>query len=228
MHRNRVNPKTKRQLPEDLRIPVILSSLFPLQKKILQHICSVNNATYKTLMQYTDRDRITILQSIKPLIKYRYIEEKRLNPEVEKSKLIFSSTSKGFSYAWALGLVNTKDITKIKKDDTIIDYVKFIGEVFTPLQHKEMLGLLFTELANGSLDYEENNEDRKKDLIKESFRSALFALIQKENYDSHFLSDNRTVEWLRKLYSIEELKMMKRHFIQIKNNLDDTIKRLPG
>jgi hypothetical protein len=223
-----VSPKTKKQLTEDLKIPVILSSLFPLQKKILQHICSVNDATYKTLMLYTDRDRITILQSIKPLIKHRYIEEKRLNAEIEKSKLIFSPTPKGFSYAWALRLVNTNDITKIKKDDTIIDYVKFIDEVFAPLQHKEMLGLLFAELANGRLDYEENDENRKKNLIKESFSSALFALIQKENYDSKFLLDNSTVEWLKKLYSIKELKMMKRHLIQIKNNVDDTIKGLSG
>ena len=220
-------PKINRQPAEDFRIPVILSSLYPLQKKILQHICSVNNATYKTLIQHTDRDRTTILQSLKPLTKFQYIEEKGLNPRVEKSKLIFSPTSKGFSYAWVLGLVSTKDITKIKEHDTIIDYVKFIDEVFTPLQHKEMLGLLFIELANGRLDYEENDESRKKNLIKESFRNALYELIQKENYDSQFLSNNRTVEWLRKLYSAPELRMMKRHLTQIKNNLDDTIMRLP-
>jgi hypothetical protein len=221
-------PKIDRQTAEDFRIPVILSSLYSLQKKLLQHICSVDNATYKTLMKHTDRDRITILQSLKPLVKFQYIEEKRLDPKSEKSKSIFSPTSKGFSYAWALGLVNTKDITKIKKYDTIINYVKFIDEVFAPSQHKEMLGLLFTELANGRLDYEENNENKEKDLVKESFRNALFELIQKENYDSQFLSNRRTLEWLTKLYSITELRMIKRRFTQVKNNLDDTIKRLPG
>jgi hypothetical protein len=97
-----------------------------------------------------------------------------------------------------------------------------------PHIHEEMLGTLFAELANGKLDYEEENEDKKKELIKESFHNALFGLVKKDNYDFRFLSDNRTLDWLRKLYSVEELKTMKRHLIQIKNNLENTIKRLPG
>jgi hypothetical protein len=133
------------------------------------------------------RDRVTILQSLKPLLQYRYIEERRLNPGLQKSMLIFSPTPKGYSYAWTLGLVETKDITKIERDDAIIDYVKFIEKAFAASQHKEMLGSLFTELANGKLDYEEKNEDKKRELIKDSFSNALFELIQKEDFDFRYI-----------------------------------------
>ena len=42
--------------------PPSLSS--DLQEKILQIICSNKDVTYKTLMEKTKRDRITVLQSV--------------------------------------------------------------------------------------------------------------------------------------------------------------------
>jgi hypothetical protein len=44
-----------------------------LQEKILRHISKTPNADYKTISKETDRDRITILQSLQPLMKRHYI-----------------------------------------------------------------------------------------------------------------------------------------------------------
>jgi hypothetical protein len=52
-----------------------------LQDKILAHICRTKDADYKTLSKETDRDRITLKQSIDPLIKRRYITAEKVNPE---------------------------------------------------------------------------------------------------------------------------------------------------
>ena len=81
-------------LPEDM-----LTS--DLQEKILLHACTTTNADYKTISKETDRDRITILQSLQGLFRRHYIEKKKIFPQYEKSKLIFSPTPKGIVYALA-------------------------------------------------------------------------------------------------------------------------------
>jgi predicted transcriptional regulator len=49
-----------------------------LQEKILRHISKTPNADYKTISKETDRDKITILQSLQPLMKRHYIYKQRL------------------------------------------------------------------------------------------------------------------------------------------------------
>ena len=140
--------KAKVNLPDDFGVPCFLA-LSPLQKEILKHVCTVPEATYSTLTQGLDGDRVTILQSLKSLVKYRYIEQKRLSPEHEKSKLIFIPTFKGFSEVWPS--VNAKDITNTRKDNEITRYVKFVDQVFSSSQQIEMLRFLFDRLADGYL-----------------------------------------------------------------------------
>src|SRR5919202_645473 len=105
-----------------MRVPILLV-LTDLQANILRHVCNTNNATYKTLMEKIHKDRITILQSLESLIKYRYIEKKKVNPNHEKSKLVFIPTHKGISYAWFnLKDIDIKKIIKVNADDVITQY----------------------------------------------------------------------------------------------------------
>jgi predicted transcriptional regulator len=207
-------------------IPILLT-LSELQHRILLHICMTNDASYNTLMKCVNRDRITILQSLESLIKYRYIEKQKINPEREKSKLIFLSTHKGKAYAWSeLGL-DLKDMIKTSTDDEIANYIEFIKDVFIETQHKQMVEDMFNILERGYLDYQEG-VNKKRALVKESFSNGILKLSQGNNFYPQALFSNKTIQWLKKLFTPEELHEFKHLFIQITDNLTETIKRFPG
>ena len=84
----------------------ITAPLSDLQRKILEVICTKENVTYKTLMEKTKRDRITILQSIESLVKRNHVLKQKSNPEYEKSILIFKPTLLGKCYACTIIDVN--------------------------------------------------------------------------------------------------------------------------
>jgi hypothetical protein len=208
-----------------LQIPTHLT-LSNLQKKILLHVCTTNDASYKTLIEDIGKDRITILQSLESLIKYRYIEKQRLIPEREKSKLIFIPSYKGKAYALYHLNVELVQIVKTNGDDEVNNYIEFVKEVFHPSQHKLMIEPLFNVLERGQLD--KKNSDKEKSLIKESFRKGLSELIQQKNYNAHVLFKNGTSrEWLKKLYHTEGLKEFRELFIRARDNLTATIKLFP-
>lgn len=207
-------------------VPVILTPS-KLQIKILNHICSTSEATYWSLIQALKRDRVTILQSLKSLVKYRYVEQRKVNPQYEKSKVIFIPTFKGFGEAWLESSIKSKDIVNTRRTDEIVEYVQFIDSTFLLSQHKEMLQLLFSKLAKGySTDFEPDTND-KRNLIKNSFQSGLLASIQSTDYNIDFLSKRETRIWLNKLYSSSELKEIKEHFMKIRDNISVTIERFP-
>jgi hypothetical protein len=207
-------------------VPVILT-LSELQLKILNHICSTSEATYRSLIQVLKRDRVTVLQSMKSLVKNRYVEQRKINPQYEKSKVVFIPTFKGFCEAWLESRIKTGDIVNTRRTDEIVEYVQYIDSTFLPSKHKEMLQLLFSKLAKGySTDYEPDTND-KKNLIKNSFQSGLLALIQSADYNIDFLSKRETGIWLNKLYSPSELKEIKEHFMKIRDNISMTIERFP-
>jgi hypothetical protein len=208
------------------RVPVLLTPS-ELQMKILNHICSTSEATYRSLIQVLKRDRVTILQSLKSLVKYRYVEQRKINPQYEKSKIIFMPTFKGFGEAWLESSIQSKDIVNTKRTDEIVEYVQFIDSTFLPSQHTEMLQFLFSKLSKGySTDYEPDTNN-KRNLIKDSFRKGLLALIQSTEYNIDFLSKRETRIWLNKLYSSRELKEIKEHYMKIRDNISMTIERFP-
>src|SRR5215210_5102416 len=92
-----------------------------LQEKILKHICITANADYKTISKETDRDRITILQSLKPLIRHRYIRPVKLNPKQAKSKLTFKPTDKGTMYSIAYMGVDIDAIRRAQLPDNVLE-----------------------------------------------------------------------------------------------------------
>ena len=88
-----------------------------LQKEILKHVCMKRNADYKTLSKATDRDRITLLQSLQSLNKHRLVYREKDNPNRVKSKLIFKPTHKGRAYASTFLGMDLDDIRNAQFDD---------------------------------------------------------------------------------------------------------------
>jgi hypothetical protein len=115
---------------------------------------------------------------------------------------------------------------KTSTDDEITNYIEFIKDVFTPLQHKQMVEDMFNILERGYLDYEEG-VNKKRDLVKQSFHNGMLKLSQENNYDAQVLLNNKSIQWLKKLFTPKELHEFKHLFIQIIDNLTETIKRFP-
>lgn len=72
-----------------------------LQGQILSLVSSNPNVDYRFLENTLEppRDRVTILQAIDALTRKGMIQSKRQDPNFEKSKLTFSPSDKGVSYA---------------------------------------------------------------------------------------------------------------------------------
>ena len=201
-----------------------------LQQRILWHVGTTNNASYRTLIKEIGRDRITILQSVESLIEhYHYIEKRKINPKYQKSRLIFMLTHKGIAAAWLNGIINTDDISKnLNRDDNITKYIKFIHDVFDPSQRKQMLELMFSKLEKTYSGYEgEEGSDDVKKLIRECFLKGILELAFGNNYNASRLLNDTTIQWLKKLFSSEELKEFRKFLIQGRKNLNSTIERFP-
>jgi hypothetical protein len=198
-----------------------------LQGKILRHLCTTANANYKTLTEEIGRDRITILQSIESLIKYRYVEKERINPEKEKSKLTFLPTLKGVAGLWQEFPFDLKQMIELKKDDEITRYLEFIKDVFRLEEHqKPMVSRLFNDIKYNYMNLEKGYASKRK-LIKDSFAEGILELAQRRDYDATRLFNEKGVERLKKLYSKEELNEFKELFVRTKQNLTTVIGRFP-
>ena len=209
------------------KIPVLLY-LSDLQSKILRHICTTVNPTYRTLIEEVGKDRITILQSIESLIEHRYIVKQKANPNYEKSKLSFAPTHKGISYACLELKVDLKDIIN-SSDDEIGRYFKFVSETIHYSQlRKQILEPIFSKLERGYLEFEEDNTAKKKELIKDCFYVGLLQSAQSRSYNAHILFSNNSSKKWNETFSIEELREFKKGLMQAGNNLIKTSERIPA
>ena len=84
--------------------------LSELQNKILYIISTDYRVGYKTLINKIKRARATILPSVESLIRRNYITKQKINPEYEKSKVIFKPTPLGIDYALSKLGVDVKDV----------------------------------------------------------------------------------------------------------------------
>jgi len=198
-----------------------------LQGKILRHLCTTANANYKTLTKEIGRDRITILQSIESLIKYRYVEKERDNPQNEKSKLTFLPTLKGLAGLYQEFPFDLKQMIKLKKDDEITRYLEYVKDIFRLEEHQRpMLSRLFNDIKYNYMNLEKGSASKRK-LIKDSFAEGILELAQRRDYDASRLFNEKGVERLKKLYSKEELNEFKELFVRTKQNLTTVIGRFP-
>lgn len=185
--------------------------------------------TYKTLIEETQRDRITVLQSIESLIHQGYVQKHKINPEYKRGKLTFRPTLIAKHLAWTNLGVNIEDILKIEGDQDISNYFELIKDVSDPLQRQkfvEPLSSLITSYGtwedNGKID-----PKLKKDAIREGFHNGIAELAQGSRGDADRFINQRTIEWLRKLFSTAERKEFKNLFEIIGKNLIKTSKKIP-
>jgi hypothetical protein len=106
-----------------------------LQERILLHVCTTTNADYKTISKETDRDRITILQSLQGLFRRHYVEKKKVLPQYEKSKLIFLPTPKGIIYALAFLNLDFKHMPQSHREQSQINKLLQRIELFPDPYH---------------------------------------------------------------------------------------------
>lgn len=215
---------TMRQLSDklatvkELKVPILLSLsvLSDLQQKILFHICTTPNASYETLGKMTNRDRVTIFQSLESLIKYRYIEKYKVNPELDKSKLIFVPTHKAMAFAWRYLKVNVSDLISIK-DDEITSYLKFSLKSKDPQIRNRMITTLLSKLERGALEFH-NTEHTRQDLVRDCFYEDLFVVLRQSNYDGKFFAS------LKEIFPSKQLEDFRKTLFVLRDNINSAIR----
>jgi predicted transcriptional regulator len=129
-----------------------------LQKEILKHVCMRRDADYKTLSKATNRDRITLLQSLQSLNKHRLVYIEKDNPNRVKSKLIFKPTHKGRAYASTFLGMDLDDIRNAQfDDDERRNYRDLIKQVANPLERKKNERLMMKDLLLENLFQDDGN-----------------------------------------------------------------------
>jgi hypothetical protein len=202
-----------------------------LQEKILKHVCFTTDADYKTISKYTDRDRITILQSLKPLIAHKYVAQIRLDPERPKSKVVFKPTDKGILYSIAHLGVNVDAIRKAQlSSDALKNYSEFIQEVPDPGLHEKLEQYVAPKLFVDNDLFDENGKliiSEQKDFLKQGLRISLLELLA----DKHFNLEELFEFKKGYLVVIEALhptqvKILRDVFVKIRNNLNTSLNQL--
>jgi len=198
-----------------------------LQEKILEHVCKTKNADYKTISKATDRDRITILQSLQPLMKGHYVSKEKVVPDYEKSKLIFKPTQKGMIYSLAFLNVKVDDVLESYQNICqITSYVEFIKSV----SNDQLRNDLVKDYAK--LIAEQNAFDDKGNIIKyfegdyyrtkdDVFRADI---LTKAVSNGEF---SQNIDSLKMVYNMpEQIINLRNYLIGQRESLDSTIKQL--
>ncbi|MFZ0512589.1 MAG: hypothetical protein WAM14_13355 [Candidatus Nitrosopolaris sp.] len=203
--------------------------LSQLQEKILRIVCTRLNVDYALLMQETNRDRVTVAQSVDSLAKHKYVKKDKINPEYEKSKLIIRPTFSAKHHAWRFLGVSLEDILKIEDNEQIAAYLEFIKDIHDASQRQKLI----RPLEDFLLLYEAWTTDGKlyrtqtKEILKRGLNKGIFELVQDRNYDAKELLNKRSIDWLKKLFSSQEIKELRHVIVQMKDKLLSTADRLP-
>jgi hypothetical protein len=184
-----------------------------LQEDILKHISVTDNANYKSISKETDKDRITILQSLQPLLRGHYINKLKLVPHYEKSRLSFEPTQKGIIYALAHLDVKFDEILCAHREAGEINTcTKFISSLASSADRNELANHFMKFMAE-QIQFNDKGEVQKMGWTdKESER----ILISQTFLDGIQFTD----ENLQLLNSVSKIKG---HLIKLRGQLDSTI-----
>src|SRR2546428_5357535 len=171
-----------------------------LQEQILRHVCKTKNSSYKTISKETDRDRITILQSLQPLMKRHYLVAEKIDPSLKKSKLVFKPTDKGVFYALAFLGVTLDDIARAYYSaEEISKSSEFVRNIRGPLQRRQFQQGILRRFVEEDL-FDNSGKliiSTKDDYFKQGLRIALLELTKNKYYDPRDLFNTRTIESLK-------------------------------
>jgi predicted transcriptional regulator len=202
-----------------------------LQAQILKHVCQTKDADYKTISKETDRDRITILQSLQSLIKRRYIQKQKLEPEHVKSKLIFKPTRKGMIYAIGhLEVPYDKVLNAHPEAEQLLEYDNpYLEYLSDPIQ----LNRIMYYWLNALLDKKAfDNEGRlissksKQNTVKLASMRAMLNLFADKEFNPNTLFKSADQSTKGKHVVRKEFEELEAFLRQIKNNLDLTLRKL--
>lgn len=203
--------------------------LSDLQKSILLYVCTNKNSDYHSLCKATARKRTTIIQSLQPLRNRHYIDAYKKDPENDRSSLIFKPTHKDINYTLAYLDTEYDEILNVYTDAAnISEYNKRISEV-EDYQLRKNLMHFFAKMVLEDNYF--NNEGKIKstepeDIINLGFRIGLSELIKDKNFDFRELFNPKSIQFLTKIYTKEELEVIRAVLTKIRNNLDSCIKQL--
>jgi len=203
--------------------------LSQLQEKILSIVCTRKDVDYALLMQETNRDRVTVAQSVDSLVKHKYVKKDKINPEYEKSKLFIRPRFLGKHHAWRFLGVTLEDILKIEDNEQIALYFEFIKDVHNVSQRQKLiqpldafLTLFVVWTTDGKLE-----PTQTKEILKQGLKKGICELVQDRNYDSKELLNKRSIESLKKMLSSQEIKELRQFIVQMKDKLASTAEKFP-
>jgi hypothetical protein len=205
-----------------------------LQKNILKHIILTDQSDYQTISKGVNRDRITVLQSIKSLSKIECIVSEPINPNKKKSKLIFRPTIKGLVIG--LGLLDIKF-------DQIKNNAEKVTNLGTYKEFKENMGIeQFNEYLKmfsiGLIKYDIINNNSNQ-LFSDSYTFVQYIikflsigrLLDKDiDIEKLFLFYSDEAEYkqnVKNVVPIQIQKLVKSVLLKIMDNLQKTINFLP-
>jgi DNA-binding PadR family transcriptional regulator len=200
-----------------------------LQKRILKHLCMRKNADYRTLSKATDRDRITLLQSLQSLIKHRLVEKENTNVDRRRIKLIFRPTDKGRAYASTFLGMDLDDIRNAQfDDDERRKYRDFIKQVANPSERRRNERLMMKDLLQENLFQGDGNIPEIDKLLYQLTRVRLLRFIRIKNFDFNELFTPANINELKAISTKSELKEFKDLLTNLRKNLDLTIRYVPS
>jgi hypothetical protein len=200
-----------------------------LQKEILRSICTTKDADYHSLQKEIKKTRTTIVQSLTPLRKHRYVREKKVHPERKISKLIFIVTPKGFYYALAFLDIDYDKVIEAQMGEKEMEkYNEYIKSVPDHYARKEFL----VQTAKVLMKY--NTFDRNGEFVTKNNQEALnqgviyylLELAKGNNFDPTTALGKDPMEALRKVCGHDELKETRTFLQNFKDNIDSIVKAL--
>jgi DNA-binding PadR family transcriptional regulator len=192
-------------------------------------VCMRRDADYKTLSKTTDRDRITLLQSLQSLMKHRLVYSEKDNPNRVKSKLIFKPTHKGRAYASTFLEMDLEHIRNAQfDDDERRKYRDFIKQVANPAGRKRNERLMTKDLLLENLFQDDGNILDIDKFLNQLSRVKLLKFVRSTNFDFDELFGATGAIDLKAISTPSELKEFKGLLTKLRDNLDSTIKSLPN
>lgn len=206
---------------------------YNLQKNILKHVILTEQPDYKTISKELNKNRLTIRQSIISLSKTQCIVEERVNPNNEKSKIIFRPTIKGLVIG--IGELDIKFEQIKNNSQKVIDidiYQKFKNNLGVD-KLNDFLKLYFIGLINFKLIDNNSNQilGDPYSINKMFLRFLLLDRLLNKDFDidNLFLFPNEAFykQNVKDVNPSEVIIPFKMVLVKIKDNLQKTIDLLP-
>jgi hypothetical protein len=198
-----------------------------LQERILKHICKTTDADYKTIIGDVKKNRITVLQALKPLLRGVYIKQIKVDPKHKRSRVVFKPTVKGIAYAstiLSLGLefIKKKQLTQ----EEFKVYREFVKDVIDPAERERNERAILRVCLQFNLFDEQGDVIDQDRLLNQLFRTRLLDYASNPRFDPKDLFKPEGIGSLKRMSLPSEVIEFREYLEIFRSNLDRTIKEL--